>query len=438
MLLTRRRTMALAWPIMLSNAAAPLVGLVDTFAIGRTGDATALAAVALGALIFTFLYWSVGFLRMGTTGIAAQALGASNEDVVQATLARAAPVGFAIGLFMLAMQPVISWVVSHAFDTSAAVADAADLYILARIWGAPAALANFAVVGWFIALQRTRLTMALQLTMNGINAALCLVLVVRLQLGPAGAGFAAAIADWITLLLGLALAVREMRRRGGIRRTALLPGELFRRSEIIRLFAVNRDIFIRTVAILLAMCWFANAGAAQGTAVLAANQVLLQLAMAAGFALDAFAFIVEAEVGQAVGARNPNAFDHGVTITSQCAIVCGVLAAIILLTWGDTIVALLVDDPAVLSQAAIYLPWSSLFCAFMAVPFQLDGIFIGATRGAAMRNSGVASLLIYLSANAVLAPLYGNHGVWLAFVICFVARSITLGMAYPSLRRSLA
>jgi len=436
-LLSRRALFAQAWPIMLGQASVPLVGIVDAAVIGRTGDAAALAGVALGATVIALLFWSFGFLRMGLTGPTAQALGSGQEDEVAALLLRGLILGVGIGTVLLAL----SWPLSAAAFALLAGGEQVTLeahrYVAARFFGAPAALATFALTGWLFGLGRTRAALVLQLAMNAANIALDLAFVWGLGWGAAGVGAGTAAAEWIAAATGIVLASRiagagplTLLRRVG--RAALLDPVALR-----RLVAVNRDIMLRTLALLLLMSWFANAGARLGTVALAGNHVLMQFVTLAAFVLDAFAFTAEARVGHAVGARSAAGFDRAVRLAAEFCAGAALLLALLFWAGGGLLIAGITTDPAVRAAAERFLPFAALVPLVGMPAWLLDGIFIGATAGRALRNAALVATACYLLLDLALRPL-GNGGVWLAFLASYGLRAGALGWHYPALRRSLA
>ena len=407
---------------MLGQASVPLVGIVDIAVIGRSGDATALAGVALGTTIVSTIFWTFGFLRMGMTGLTAQAAGAGDAREVEALLLRGVGVGLAAGAAILAAQMAIVPAVLGLFDADAMTGAAARAYVGARFMGAPASLATFAVTGWLFGLGRTRATLLLQLVLNLANVALCLLLAGRLGWGARGVGLATAGADWIALATGLALV------RGHLRR---VPG-LWDRAAIGRLFAVNADIMVRTLALLAMMAWLANAGARLGTATLAAQAVLMQFVTVAAFVLDGFAFTAEARVGQAVGAGSRAALLRAIRLTCEFAGMAAAGFTLTILLFGAPAIALLTTAPAVRALAVASLPLVALVPLIGTPAWMLDGIFIGATGGRALRNAAIVATGLYIATDLALRSL-GTTGVWIALLAGYVYRAAALGAYLPAL-----
>lgn len=431
----------LALPIMLANVSTPLLGLVDTAVVGRLGEASYIGGAALGALIFTFVFWAFGFLRMGTTGLTAQAFGAEDGTEVLAVIGRALILAAGIGVALVVLQMPIRWLTLSLFDASAAVEAQAAGYFDARIWGAPATLGNYAVLGWLLGMQRTGLALLLQVVLNGVNIVFSLLFVLVLEFGVPGVGAASALAEWTALALGLLLVVRVRRpltaRLETGRETRLGLGALGDGAAYRRLFAINRDLFLRTLCLMLGFAWFTNQGARMGDTVLAANAVLLNFQTFAAYALDGFAHAAETLVGHRLGARDRRGFDQAVRAGAVWSVLGGAAFGLVFLVAGPAIIDTLTTVEAVRAVARDYLPWVVALPFVAAVAFLLDGVFIGATQGPTLRNAMAASLAVFLLAAWVLVPLAGNHGLWLAFSLFTGARGITLALAYrPLIRRA--
>ncbi len=428
--LTRRGLLTRAIPIMGANLAAPLVGLADLAVIGNTGDTTAIAAVALGTLVFNAFYWSFGFLRMGSTALAAQAEGGSVPGEVAAVLWRAIAVGAAFGLIMVLAQWPLRELAFMAFSGDVATEAAGRDYVDARIWGAPAALAGFAIYGWLIGLGLTGRALILQIALNLANIALSLWFVLGLDWGVAGVAGASALAQWIHLGLAVIVLLPILRTRGQPSKAQLLD-----RSAAVRLLKVNRDIFLRTLALLGGFIWFYEASLREGPDVLAGTAILLQFITVTAFFLDAFAHVAEAETGRAAGARNWPALTRAFRLTSELAAGTAVLLGLAIFLFGGTFITWMTTDEATRAAASAALIWCALAPIVGWPSFQLDGLMIGTTRGALMRNAMIASLLIYLALDLTLRPVFGVDGLWMAFLLYYVARALTLAMGWPGLKR---
>ncbi len=431
--LSHRAVLAIAVPVMISNVSTPLIGLVDTGVVGRIPDPAYIGAVAVGALIFDFVFWAFGFLRMGTTGMTAQALGARDVDEQRAVLARALLVALAAGAALVILQWPIRETAFSFMHASDEVERLARAYFDVRIWAAPATLANYALLGWFIGFGRTDIALVLQLVLNVTNMALDALFVLGFGWDVRGVALGTLAAECVAAGVGLAFAAAHLRRIGGSWSFA----RVLDRARLKRTFAVNGDIMIRSLALVSVFAWFTAHGAEQGDVVLAANAVLLHFISVAAFFLDGLAFAAEALVGRAVGAAHRQGLRAAARMTTGWAFATAVLVALALFGLGDVFIDLLTVDATARAAARAYLPWAAASPLLGVWAFQLDGIFIGATRTADMRNAMLASLAIYLGAWWLLRP-YGNAGLWAAFYVHYAARIGTLAYFYPGLLRSVA
>ncbi|WP_294015175.1 MATE family efflux transporter [Sphingomonas sp.] len=431
--LTRRSILAQAWPIMLGQTTVPLVGLVDTAVIGWTGDAAALAGVALGTAIISFIFWAFGFLRMGMTGLTAQAHGRGERSEVDGLLLRGVVAGVGIGAVLVALQIILVPLAFALLAGGGALDAAAREFVTARFLGAPAALGFYAINGWLFGLGRTRETLALQIIVNLVNAGLDMLFVWQFGMGARGIGLGTAIAEWVGLVAGLVLVVRIAGPRALLGQRA----GFFERTAWRRLFAVNADIMVRTIALLALFLWLANAGARLGTVQLAANHVLMQLVSIFAFVLDGFAFTAESRVGQAVGRGSRSDLKRAIRLTGEFSIGFGLLATLAALVLGGALIDLLTTNAAVREAARAVLPLAAL-AAIVGVPaWLLDGVFIGATQGRALRNAAILATALYIATDLLLRPL-GATGLWLALLASYGFRAGLLAIHLPRLFAGVA
>lgn len=428
--LGHRRVLKIAAPIVLSNATVPLLGAVDTAVVGQMGLAAPIGAVGVGAIILATLYWIFGFLRMGTSGLVAQARGAGDRAEESAILLRGLVVGGIAGATFVVLQwPLIAGAFMLA-PASPEVETLARTYLSIRIWGAPATISLYAITGWLIAQERTRGVFVLQLWMNGLNIALDLWFVLGLGWGVEGVAVATLIAEWTGLALGLWMCGPALTAWRGRAR-------LGSRAELGRMFRVNRDIMLRSVALQLSFTTFVFLGARFGDVTLAANQVLLQFLEITAYALDGFAFAAEALVGQAVGARDRGQVRVASVLTSQWGAGGALALGVVFWVAGPQIIDLMSTAPEVRETARHFLPWLAVAPLIGIASWMFDGIFIGATQTREMRDAMALSVLIYAAALAILVPTLGNHGLWAALMILNAARGITMAAYYPRIERRL-
>jgi len=424
--------LAIAVPIILANVTTPIIGLVDTAVLGQLGDPHYIGGVAIGAMIFNLLYWTFGFLRMGTTGLTAQAQGKCDTYEIGATLTRALLLAFLAGAALVAFQIPISALSFSLLEGSQAVESSAADYFSIRIWGAPAALVNFAFLGWFIGIGRARIALVLQLVLNGLNALLDAWFVLGLGLEIKGVAYGTVISETVAAGAGFWLALTIFKQRG----ISLNLTRIFDHAAIRRTLNVNGDIMIRTISVVFAFTWFTAKSAEAGDIILAANAVLLTLTYTAAYFLDGFAFAAETLVGQSIGAQRINHFRDAVRLSTLWAIILSLVVSALFWFAGGLIIDFLTVNADVRATARVYLIWAALVPITGVMAYQLDGIFIGATRTADMRNMMLLSLGIYLLMWALLTPILGNHGLWAALVFFMSLRAVTLGLRYPALVRT--
>jgi len=430
--LTHKRVLGVAIPIVLANATIPILGAVDTGVVGQMGLAAPIGAVGIGAIIISAIYWLFGFLRMGTTGLTAQAIGSNDHSETSALLVRGIIIGLVAGLILILIQiPLFSAALGIA-PASQEVEGLANEYLKIRVFSAPAAIAIFGITGWLIANERTRAVLVLMLLINSINIVLDFVFVLRLGWGVEGVAFATLIAEWSGLFFGLWLA-RKGFKNGYWRNWS----QIFDRARLTKMAKVNSDILIRSVLLEIAFVSFLFLGSSFDDATLAANQVLIQFLNITAYAMDGFAFAAEALVGKALGAKNRLIFRKSAVMTSQWGFGSVVVMALAFYVFGNTIINVMTTAEEVRIVSYEYLPWMVLAPLVGAAAWMLDGIFIGATRTADMRNMMFISFCIYLIALAFLLPKYDNHGLWASLIIFSIARGVTLGYKYPKLEASV-
>ena len=428
---THRRVLKIAAPIVLSNATVPILGAVDTGVVGQMGLAAPIGAVGVGAVILTGVYWIFGFLRMGTTGFVSQAAGAGDRSEVAALLTRVLMIALVGGLALIALQGVIFDLGFRLAPASDEVETLARQYMSIRIWSAPAPIALYGITGWLIAQERTRGVLVIQLLMNGMNILLDLLFVLKLGWGVQGVAYATLLAE----LSGLAVGLWLCRAAFNVPAWRDWP-RVFDAARLRQMALVNTDILIRSALLQGILISFIFLSSDFGDVSLAANQVLVQFLSITAYALDGFAFAAEALVGAAFGAGSVSHLRKGALYASVWAAVGAVLLALGFALAGGWIIDLMAKAPDVQEAARIYLPWMVAAPLAGVAAWMLDGVFIGATRSQDMRNMMVVSFLIYVGAVLVLVPIFGNHGLWMAMLISFVVRGITLGLRYPALERA--
>lgn len=415
---------------MLANLTTPFLGVVATAAVGRLGEPYLLGGVAIASIVFDCMFWLFGFLRMGTVAFTAQAVGANDRLEIRAVLARALLIAAAVGLLLIALHAPLSALIFRLMGGSEAVTSAAKLYFAIRLWSAPFVLANYVLLGWLVGQARTGTALALQVIINVVNMALTAWLVLGLGTGIAGAAIAAVIAEAIGLLAGAAVAWRSLGGRIGVPRDVLLD-----RTKLLHMLAINRDIMIRTAALIAAFLFFTAQGARAGDNVLAANAVLNNFILIGSFFLDGLANAAEQLCGRSIGARDRHGFAQAVKLVTIWGFVFGATVTLIFALAGAPLIDAITTSPEVRAAARNFMWLAALapVCGVMAYSF--DGIYIGATWARDMRNLMVVSFIIYLAAWWMLLP-FGNAGLWGSLLLFFMARGLLQAWRYPVLARN--
>ncbi|MFA7553179.1 MAG: MATE family efflux transporter [Spongiibacteraceae bacterium] len=420
--------------MIISNLSVPLLGMVDTAVLGHLKSPHFLAAVAVGSSILAFLYWGFGFLRMGTTGLTAQAYGADQHDQSRLIAFRSIIIALCLGIMVICFSP---WLLEFGFTLigpSSEIKSIAASYSQIRIFSAPAVLVNYAIIGWLIGRQNTRYPLIIVLFTNSLNIGLDVLLVIGLDMASDGAAIATLIAECSGCALGLLLLKQTLKR---------LPGQLdyqqlWQWRDYQQLILINRHLFIRTLILLTSLAFFTSQGAKQGEVILAANVIIMNLLMFTSFGLDGFAHAAEALVGDAVGKRNWPAFKATCLACGLWSLITGVVFTLLYWVAGPLLIKQLTSIEEVQQQAGLYLPWLIALPIIAVWGYLLDGIFIGAARTAAMQQTMLAAaILVYLPC-WYFSQAWGNHGLWLAFICFNAARGAFLALYFHhySLQRS--
>ena len=434
---TGARVLMIAAPVVLSNATVPIQGAIDTAIIGNLGSVFVLAGVGIGAELFAILFTSFNFLQLGCSGQSAQALGARNYGRVLNTLLRTLFIAACIAVLLIVFQAPLLWLGLQIFEGGPETEALAAQYFSIRIWGAPFELANYALLGWFTGQELTNRLFQHQLVITLSNIALSLTLAVGLEMGIAGVALATVIANGIGLAFALWIA-RTRTRSIAPKDWRIDWPRILERTELWRVMAMNRDIFIRTLLLTLGFAWIMRLGSLQGDEILAANIVLWQFFIISSYGLDGFAMAAETLVGQARGAGDAKALRHAAVISSLWSGALAVLVSVGFVLLSGVAIDTLTNVESVRLVARDYVLWAALVPAIGFAAFQLDGIYIGATETGLMRNAMIASAVIYFPMGWVLADSFGNHGVWAAIYLFLGLRTASLLWLYPVLERRAA
>ncbi|MEM7467261.1 MAG: MATE family efflux transporter [Pseudomonadota bacterium] len=419
------RVWSIALPLMLANSSIALFGLIDAAVVGHLENASYLAGIALASVLFDFLYWGVTFLRMGTTGMVAQASGAGDIGQCKQLLIESILVALACAMLIIIFNDPIRHLGLSLLDGTRNANHQASIYFNIKIWGAPGVLATMVMMGWLIGMAEAKAVLAITAVTSLINAVLDITLVFVFDLGVAGVGYAALASAYAGALLGATQCARVLRKQNlGTRSFAL------QLTRLKRFLSLNLNIFVRTLCLISAFALFTHFGAVQGDVVLAANALLLSFQMLLALALDGYANALELLVGESIGRRDRSAFWHAVLIGTFWSGISAVMFSVFYFLVGTELIRLLTDLEQVRAAAVRYLPWMVLSPLVAVWCFVLDGIFIGATQGRAMRNSMLFALIVVYIPALILCERLGNHGIWAAFTAFFAARGLSMAWLF--------
>ena len=417
----------IALPAIVTNITVPLLGLVDTAIVGHMGDATYIGAIAVGSMVFNLVYWVFGFLRMGTSGLTAQARGRRDLQEMRSLLVRSLTVAMTIAVSILLLQvplrELMLWLIGPTDD----VRPLAVTYYNIVVWGAPAMLGLYGLSGWFIGMQNTRLPMVISISQNVVNIVASLTLVYGLGMKVEGVAWGTVVAQYAGLLMAVAMVRRKYLRREGVRREGVRREGVQReksQTSMISFLRVNSDIFLRTLCLVAVNLYFTSAGARQGATILAVNALLMQLYLLFSYFLDGFAYAGEALGGRFWGARDAEAFREVVGRLFVWGAGMTVVFTTLYVVGGMPFLRLLTDEETVVQAAREYVWWAWLIPAAGVAAFVWDGIFIGITQTRGMLLSAVVASVVFLAGVTWLMPLMGNHGLWLSMLLYLAVRGI--------------
>lgn len=430
--ITHKRILAISIPIILSNVTIPLLGVVDTAVIGQLGKVAPIGAVGIGALIISAIYWIFGFLRMGTTGLTAQAVGKKDNQEIIALLSRTLLIGITAGLVLILINDFIFWGSFKVSPASEEVENLAYSYMKIRIYSAPAAISIFGILGWLIAQERTRMVLLLQLWMNGSNILLDFLFVIGFNWGVEGVALATVFAEVSSFFLGIFICRSAF--IGSAWRSFHL---VLNKAKISKMAVVNFDILIRSMFLQAAFILFMFLSSDINDEILAINQILLQFLSISAYALDGFAFSAEALIGQAFGAKSVKSLRKVSIFATFWAFLAAIVLTLCFYFGSDFLIVLMTSSEELRENAQVYVYWVIVAPILAAPAFILDGIFIGATRTKDMRNCMIISFGIYCLVVWLLYDPFGNQGLWAALMVMFIVRAVTLFFQYFSIERSI-
>lgn len=419
---------ALAVPMILSNITVPLLGLVDTAVVGHLSNAYYLGGVAVGSTVITLILWILGFLRMSTTGLVAQAFGAKELHTQYRLLMQSASLALLLSLLVLLLQQPIITAAMALSDASEQVQYYSQAYFNIRIWSTPFALVNLALLGWLLGRQQPKAAMWQLIAANLTNILLDLLFVIGLGWGVEGAALASVLADMTGFAVAASMVVRTIKREGGFEFLPLLRSLSLNSYQ--RLVRLNLDIFIRSLCLQLAFAFMTFQGANLGDNTVAANAVLLNLLLLISYALDGIAYYGEAEVGRAVGEKSHQRMTQSVTLAGLWSAIFALLFTLFFALWGEQIIKLLTNISEVRQEALAYLGWVVALPLLAFGSYLFDGVYIGAAQGKAMRNTMILATFGVFFPTWLLLQDYGNHALWAAMSLFMVTRSLSLALDY--------
>ncbi|PSL36373.1 MATE family multidrug resistance protein [Planomicrobium soli] len=429
--MNHRAYLALAIPLTISTITTPLLGAVDTAVVGQLPNPAYIGGVAVGAIIFNTMYWLFGFLRVSTSGFAAQASGANDEQQSVLALARPFFIALLVSLGFLLLQKPIEQAALAMINPAADVSKFASEYFGIRIWGVPFTLLNYVILGWLMGMGRIKVSVTIQILMNVLNIILALLFVNGFSWGISGVAAATLIAEFFAFSLGIFILWKEL-----LGRTKFPPlKEIIDAGSLKKMMGVNQDLFIRTLCLLTVFNLFTMKGASFGTEMLAANAVLFQIHYLMAYAYDGFSNASSILAGKAMGSKNKELYTKTLSLSSQWAVISSVIIAGVYYLFSERIISIFTNIPSVIALAETYDQWLIIFPFTASFGLILYGLFTGATETAPIRNSMIFALLVYLLALFSLVPIFGNHGLWLAFIVFSLGRSFFLALYVPRLNR---
>ncbi len=422
-----KRILNLAIPNIITNITVPLLGMVDLAIVGHIGDKTHIGAIAIGTMIFNFIYWNFGFLRMGTSGFTAQAYGAKDFSEAMKILIRGIAIALGIALLLIALQTPIGRFSLFIVDGSERMEQLAYQYFLIRIWAAPATLGLYAIKGWFIGMQNARIPMLIAIFINVFNIGFSLFFVLGLNMGIGGVALGTVFAQYGGLILSVILWMVYYRR---FLRYVNVKGSL-KLSEMKRFFHVNADIFIRSLCLVGVFTYIPIAGAKMGDTVLAVNTLLMQFFTLFSYIMDGFAYAGEALTGRYIGAKNKESLRSSIRLIFRWGLGLSVLFVILYTFWGENLFRVFTDDVSTIEYAHLYYWWVLMVPLSGYAAFLWDGIFIGATASKTMRNAMLLSTIIFFGVYLAFVSYLGNNALWLALIVFLLARGIIQWLYAP-------
>jgi len=428
-----KKILYLSIPLILSNLTIPLLTFIDTAVIGHLGYVDHLAGITAAASLFALIYGNFNFLRMGTTGLSSQAYGSKEPNYLINVFIRSIILALSLGILIIIFHNLIFSVFIPILNLSKQVWHSAESYSQVRIFSAPAVLMNFCIIGYLIGIQKTNIVLISSFIVNGLNIILDYLFVASFNMNVVGVALGTLISEWTGCIFGLTFLIVIFRKSGA----TILWKDVFEKKHFLIFFNINFDIFIRTFCLGAANIWFISRSSNLSDIQLATNGILLNFVYISAFFIDGFAFTTETLVGESKGSKDRILFIKYVLSSSLWCIIAGLMCVIFFTIFGKDLINLLTNIVEVKNQSSVYLIWVILLPVISVFSYQLDGIFTGATRTKDMRNGALISLSIFVLATIILLPVWGNHGLWLAYILFLLFRAVTLGLRFTSLHNSI-
>ena len=427
---SKKQIILLSIPVFFSNMAVPLVGMVDTGLMGNLGETKYLAATSIATSVMTMIIWSFGFLRMGTVGIVAQAYGRSDYREIVKTILRNLLIALIVAFVIIIFSPVLKTAISHFFSPSDETEVLINIYLSVRIFSIPAELIIYVLVGFYLGIQKTKISSFLIIVLSSLNIIFSSFLVLTLNLKVFGVALGTLIASNITLIIFLIFTYNFI-----IKKFKIIPKfeNLLIKSKLIRLFNINFDIFVRTFFLTFAFLWITYLGSKIGEDYLAVNTILIQFVILSSFFLDAYAFSTEGVVGFAIGRRNKNSFLEVVKNSIQVSFFTAIIISFLFVIFFKEIIFIITDIEILRFIAFQHILWVIIIPPVACFCYQLDGIFIGASQTKEIRNAMIISVTIYVGLSIFITRHLDNHGIWFSLLLFMILRSLTLGFYFKNI-----
>ena len=427
---SKKQIFLLSIPVFFSNIAIPLVGMVDTGLMGNLGETKYLAATSVATSVMTMIIWSFGFLRMGTVGIVAQAFGRSDYREIVKTLLRNFVIALIVAFIILIFIPLIKSAINHFFSTSNDTGVLINTYLNVRVFSVPAELVIYILIGFYLGIQKTKISSLLIIIMSILNIVFSSLLVLSFDLNVFGVALGTLIASYLTVTIFLIFTYNYI-----IKKFKVIPkfDNLIIRSKLLKLFKINLDIFIRTLFLTFSFLWITYLGAKLGEDYLAVNTILLQFIILAAFFLDAYAFSTEGVVGFAIGRRNEKSFLTVVKNSIQLSFITAVIISLFYLIFFKEIINIITDIEILRFISFQHILWVIIIPPVACFCYQLDGIFIGASQTKEIRNAMIVSVLGYIVVSILLTRYLGNHGIWFSLLLFMIFRAATLQFYFKNI-----